>query len=173
MARLCLLLALLLASAWAPASRAGECADLPRRLLAPFRVPDYLDTHSPTRTWRRAHFSPACQGLNLCYSRLGAERRLCEEELAREMDQICRRSYDGAYEEAARRRCLLAVGNWMEDLAANRGRAFRDAQYEARWFEGGGKRRVDRPRRKWLTEESPPEDPTTGDPRRGAGPGAP
>jgi hypothetical protein len=116
-------------------------------------MPDSFDGRSPTRFWRRAKFSLPCQGLNLCYSRLGAERSLCDQSFQRELETVCSRTYDQAYEETARARCMLAVKRWGRALRENQGEAFRDAQYEARWLEESGLRKVPRPKRKWLTEE--------------------
>jgi hypothetical protein len=133
---------------------AGECARLPRHLFHPLKVPDRFDGRSPIRYWRKANFSGSCQGLNLCYSRLGSERALCDQEFLRELTTACQGTYDGAYEEEAQSRCLLAVQRWKRALKVGGPRAFRDAQYEARWLEGRGKRKVPRPKRKWLTEEN-------------------
>lgn len=138
--------------AWA----AGECAKLPKHLFRPLVMPDFFDGRSPTRFWVKAHFSQPCQGLNLCYSRLGAQRELCDQEFGRELREVCERSYDGGIEGAARARCLLAVERLLRTLGENRGEAFRDAQYEAGWLEDRGRRKVPRPLRKWLTEEREP-----------------
>jgi len=137
-----------------PAS-GGECRALPDHLLEPMDVPDRFDGRSPTRWYRKADFRPACQGLNLCYARVGSFRAECEDAFFRELQGACRSTYDGYWEEEARGRCLLAVSRYRAHHGETEGEAFRDAQYEGRWLEDTGRRKVPRRFRKWITEELP------------------
>ena len=63
--------------------------------MAPMKVPDRFDGRSPTRWYRLADFRPACQGLNLCYSRVGSFQASCEAEFLRELEAACGTTYDG------------------------------------------------------------------------------
>lgn len=130
---------------------AGPCAELPPRLFHPLVVPDRFDGRSPTRFHRTAHFSSACQGLNLCFARLGSFRGECEQAFGEELAVACERAYDGFWEGEARARCRLAVRRLRAHLEETREDAWRDAGHEKRRLEDTGPRRVPRRYRKWIT----------------------
>lgn len=134
-----------------------DCRTLPR-VIGPVKVPDRYRAASPMRHWRTANWKPACRNLNLCYSRLGVWRGECDLGFRQDLEAACRSAYDRWGEEGARTRCMLAARLLHGRLVGESPAGYRDAQYEARWTEDAGTRRLPHPKRKWSTEElSPPE----------------
>lgn len=136
-----------------------DCRTLPR-VVGPVDVPDRFRAGSPMRHWRTASWTPACRNLNLCYSRLGVWRGECDRGFLRDLEAACRSAYDRWGEETARDRCLLAARLLHGRLVGEPPRGYRDAQYEARWMEDAGPRKLPFPRRKWATEERTTPDAT-------------
>ena len=136
-----------------------DCRTLPR-VIGPVDIPDRYRAASPMRHWRVARFTPACRNLNLCYARLGVWRGECDRAFRRDLEDACKAAYDRWGEETARTRCLLAAKLYHGRLVGEPPAGYRDAQYEARWMEDAGPRRLPFPKRKWATEEIlPPETP--------------
>lgn len=147
--------AALFAAVAARLAAAPDCRSLPR-VVGPVEVPDRYRAASPMRHWRTAHWGPACRNLNFCYSRLGVWRGECDQAFRRDLETACRAAYDQSGEEGARTRCLLAAELLHGRLLGEPEAGYRDAQYEARWMEDAGTRRLAYPKRKWATEERPP-----------------
>jgi hypothetical protein len=152
-----LAVACFLALAVACAAAPPDCRSLPR-VIGPVDIPDRFRAASPMRHWRTASWSSACRNLNLCYSRLGVWRGECDQTFRRDLEFACKAAYDRWGEEGARDRCLLAARLMHGRLIGEAPSGYRDAQYEARWTEDAGPRRLPFPKRKWGTEERPPPE---------------
>ncbi len=158
-------ISLLLVAATGALAEETDCATLPRVLgkrgssgpgpSARPLIPDRFRAGSIMRYWKSARFSPACRELNRCYSRLNAIQSLCDEDFLRGLQKACKDAYNQYGEKPALARCLLAAGRYHKRLMRTDKAGFRDAQYEARWLEDAGKRKIPRTMRKWWTEERP------------------